>query len=196
MGWIPRLRGSASPLQTDAFCRLTTTILHGKMRTDNESMLMPILKTLLFTVLVPGTVAVWIPYRLAAPAPPVVVSIRTLLSACLIAIGVALYLATAFRFAVVGLGTPAPIAPTKSLVVSGLHRYVRNPMYIGVLSLVAGEAVLFHSWQVVEYAVCLAGAFHLFVIFYEEPALQRQFGDSYLEYCARTRRWLPRLRPD
>jgi len=159
-------------------------------------MLAPILKTLLFTVLVPGTVAVWIPYRLAEPTPPVVVSLRTMLSACLIAIGVAIYFATAFRFAVVGLGTPAPIAPTKSLVVSDLHRYVRNPMYIGVLALVAGEAVLFHSWRVAEYVVFLACAFHLFVLVYEEPTLRRQFGDSYAEYCACTRRWLPRFPPD
>ncbi len=165
------------------------------MQGDNERMVAALLKTLLFTVLVPGTVAVLIPYRLAAPVPPVTFSLRTLFAALLILLGAAGYAATALRFALVGLGTPAPIAPTKSVVVGGLHRYVRNPMYISVLLLVAGEAALFHSWRVVRYAALLACAFHLFILLYEEPTLRRQFGDSYTQYCARTRRWLPRIPP-
>jgi protein-S-isoprenylcysteine O-methyltransferase Ste14 len=168
-------------------------ILHGKMLLDNEPLLGPILKTLLFTLLVPGTVIVYVPYTLAVPVPALAFSRQTILAAVVILLGAAGYFATAFRFAVVGRGTPAPIAPTKTLVASGLHRYVRNPMYIAVLLVVAGEAVLYHSWAVARYAAFLFLAFHLFVLLYEEPTLRRQFGNSYVEYCARTRRWLPRL---
>jgi protein-S-isoprenylcysteine O-methyltransferase Ste14 len=156
-------------------------------------MLGAILKTILFTLIIVGTVIVYVPYRIAAPASPRVWSPQTVVAVFFILLGTAGYCATAFRFAIVGLGTPAPIAPTKTLVATGLHRYVRNPMYISVLLVVAGESLWYDSWPVARYALFLWLAFHLFVLVYEEPTLRRQFGDSYIAYCARTRRWLPHL---
>ncbi len=93
-----------------------------------------------------------------------------------------------------GLGTPAPIAPTKFLVVSGLHRYVRNPMYIGVWLVILGEAtcfILFYWWRGRPF-FCVP--VHAFVIFCEEPTLRRQFGESYEEYRHSVPRWIPRFR--
>jgi protein-S-isoprenylcysteine O-methyltransferase Ste14 len=154
----------------------------------------PILNTLLFTVLVPGTVAGWFPYRLHRDSPATSnLALRTV-AILLIVIGTAIYLHTAFwGFALRGCGTPAPIAPTKKLVVEGLHRYVRNPMYIGVATIVLGQAVLFQSWHVLEYLAIVLVIVQFFVLFYEEPTLARQFGQEYEEYKKRVPRWIPRF---
>lgn len=154
----------------------------------------PVLSTLLFTILVPATVAGWIPQTLRGNAPPTPNPALRLLSYALIGVGIVIYLHTAFwGFALRGRGTPAPIAPPKRLVVEGLHRCVRNPMYIGVLLIVIGQALLFHSMALVRYAAVIWLAAHLFVLFYEEPALQRKFGDEYREYRQRVPRWIPRF---
>src|SRR6476469_6433510 len=87
----------------------------------------------------------------------------------LIAAGLAVVLEAFARFAWVGLGTPAPVAPTRTLVVSGFYRYVRNPMYVAVAALIFGQAVLFGSWGVAIYGVVIAAAFATFVRLYEEP---------------------------
>jgi protein-S-isoprenylcysteine O-methyltransferase Ste14 len=156
--------------------------------------LWPLLKTLLFTILVPGTVAVGIPYLLLggfpAPAPPGPLAWLGLL--CLIG-GTSIYFLCAWEFAVRGLGTPAPIAPTKFLVVSGLHRYVRNPMYLGVALVILGEAALFRAPHIAAYAAVMLSIAHLFVVFYEEPTLHRQFGDLYEQYRRTVPRWIPRF---
>jgi protein-S-isoprenylcysteine O-methyltransferase Ste14 len=154
----------------------------------------PILQTLLFTVCVPGTVAGLVPWLLrggaAAPAAP---AGPFWLGAALLVLGAAVYLHTAFwGFALRGRGTPAPVAPTERLVVTGLHAHVRNPMYLGVLLMVAGQASMFWSRTLLVYAAALALAFHLFVLFYEEPTLHRQFGGAYEEYLRRVPRWIPR----
>jgi protein-S-isoprenylcysteine O-methyltransferase Ste14 len=142
----------------------------------------PILNTLLFTVIVPTTVAGWLPYRLHGDSPATSnLALRTI-AILLIATGTAIYLHTAFwGFALRGRGTPAPIAPTKKLVVEGLHRYVRNPMYIGVATIVLGQAVLFQSWHVLEYLAIVLVIVQFFVLLYEEPTLARQFGQEYEE---------------
>ncbi|TMB54178.1 MAG: isoprenylcysteine carboxylmethyltransferase family protein, partial [Deltaproteobacteria bacterium] len=93
-----------------------------------------------------------------------------------------------------GHGTPAPIAPPERLVVSGGFRYVRNPGYIAVVSMVVGQGLFLGSKAVLVYAACLALGFHLFVVLYEEPALRGQFGEQYAAYCRRVARWLPRVR--
>jgi protein-S-isoprenylcysteine O-methyltransferase Ste14 len=111
-----------------------------------------------------------------------------------IVLGACIYFRCAWEFAVRGLGTPAPIAPTKYLVVSGLHRYVRNPMYLGVALVIVGEAGLFRTVHLAEYAVVMLLTAHLFVIFYEEPALRRQFGESYEQYRRAVPRWIPRFK--
>ena len=110
----------------------------------------------------------------------------------LIAVGVVIYLHTAFwGFALRGRGTPAPIAPTKKLVIDGLHRYVRNPMYIGAALIVLGQSILFCCWHIAEYLVFFAVVVHLSVLFYEEPTLQKRFGDEYDQYRRRVPRWIP-----
>ena len=96
------------------------------------------------------------------------------------------------RFALEGRGTPAPIAPTESLVVSGQYRWVRNPMYVAVTSMIVGQALLFGAPGLVWYALVVAAAFHAFVLGYEEPTLARRYGESYERYRRSVNRWLPR----
>ena len=99
------------------------------------------------------------------------------------------------RFALQGLGTPAPVAPPQHLVVTGLYRYVRNPMYVSVLAIICGQAILFGDWRLIACAAVFWLACHLFVVAYEEPTLQRTFGAQYDAYRANVARWIPRLRP-
>ncbi len=99
------------------------------------------------------------------------------------------------RFALQGLGTPAPIAPTKNLVVTGLYRYVRNPMYVAVVAVILGQAVLFGDWRLILYGALFWLACHLFVVAYEEPTLERTFGAEYEAFRANVPRWIPRLTP-
>jgi protein-S-isoprenylcysteine O-methyltransferase Ste14 len=80
-------------------------------------------------------------------------------------------------------------------VISGLYRYVRNPMYVGVVSIILGEALVLGSGGVLIYAAVVALGFHLFVVLYEEPTLRRTYGAQYDGYCTLVRRWLPRLTP-
>ncbi len=152
----------------------------------------PILQTILFTILVPGTATVLIPSLLVGglprPGGPIM-----WLGVVIFLVGAAIYFRCAWEFAVRGLGTPAPIAPTKFLVTTALHRYVRNPMYIGVFMVLLGEAVTFRSAVLLGYAAFFCVPVQLFVVFYEEPTLRRQFGESYEEYRRSVPRWLPRL---
>jgi protein-S-isoprenylcysteine O-methyltransferase Ste14 len=99
------------------------------------------------------------------------------------------------RFAVQGLGTPAPIAPTQRLVVTGLYRYVRNPIYVAVVSIIVGQALLFADLRLLAYGAAFWLACHVFVVAYEEPTLASTFGTDYETYRANVPRWIPRLRP-
>ena len=112
----------------------------------------------------------------------------------LIAGGLVVVLESFARFAWEGFGTPAPVAPTRTLVVSGFYRVVRNPMYVAVLALIFGQAILFASWGVAIYGLVMAAAFHTFVRLYEEPTLREAYGEEYAAYCAVTPRWIPRFR--
>jgi protein-S-isoprenylcysteine O-methyltransferase Ste14 len=152
-----------------------------------------VLKTSVFTVLVPGTVAGYVPWRLSQNAPPVT-GVESWAAIALIVTGIAIYLYTDFwGFALIGGGTPAPIAPTKILVVKGLHRFVRNPMYLGVALVIGGHAWLFHSPHIAIYLACMLLTAHLFVLFYEEPTLRKQFGEEYDRYRETVPRWIPKL---
>jgi protein-S-isoprenylcysteine O-methyltransferase Ste14 len=155
----------------------------------------PILNTILFTIFVPGTVAVLVPRWLEGGFPSSPSGPLTWFGALIVVVGASIYFRCAWEFAVRGLGTPAPIAPTKFLVVTALHRYVRNPMYIGVALVVVGESLFFRRPHLAVYAASMLLVAHLFVIFYEEPTLHRQFGESYDEYRRSVPRWIPRLRP-
>lgn len=167
----------------------------GKTETGYRASL---LKTLVFTIFVPGTVTVLVPYWLMGHWSLAVSScIRPKISSYLAVVGIALGAAVslwcAWDFAVKGRGTPAPIDPPKELLVNGLYRYVRNPMYLGIILILLGEAFLFCSLALFFYGALAFSIFHLFVVRYEEPALARKFGESYRGYCLETPRWLPRL---
>jgi protein-S-isoprenylcysteine O-methyltransferase Ste14 len=99
------------------------------------------------------------------------------------------------RFALQGGGTPAPIAPTRTLVVTGLYRYLRNPMYAAVIAVILGQAVLFSDGRLIGYGALFWLVCHLFVVAYEEPTLALTFGSEYTSYRAHVPRWIPRLVP-
>jgi len=151
-----------------------------------------------FLLVAPGTLAVYIPWTLCrwrfAPALLGFLPFR-MIGVFMIAVGLAILLDCFARFAVQGLGTPAPIAPPQHLVISGLYRHVRNPMYVAVLLLVFGQGLLFGNVYLLEYGAIVWLGFFAFVIFYEEPTLRRKFGAEYEEYCSRVPRWLPRVKP-
>ena len=152
----------------------------------------------LFLIAAPGTVAGYLPWALSrwrfagdfggSPLLPAA-------GAGLVLAGAAVLVECFFRFAWRGLGTPAPIAPTRRLVVTGLYRHVRNPMYVAVFALIAGQALLFGSLPLLVYAAAVWVAFHLFVLLYEEPTLRRQFPADYEAFVGAVPRWTPRLRP-
>jgi protein-S-isoprenylcysteine O-methyltransferase Ste14 len=154
------------------------------------------LKTLLFTALAPGTVTVLVPYLLLSwdiqifsfeLGPIRYVGLPPIL------LGAVAYLWCAWDFTFTGRGTPAPIDPPKRLVVKGLYRYVRNPMYVGITLILLGEALLFESAVLFLYAGFLLVCAHLFIVYYEEPTLRRLFGASYESYRNSVARWTPRL---
>ena len=154
---------------------------------------MLLFKNVAFTILVPGTFAVFIPYRMLISSHQLELSrIGILRDLGLVPVffGGAIYLSCIWRFAHLGRGTPAPIDPPKTLVVSGAYRLTRNPMYVAVLSVIFGEAVLFASGSLFAYGLLILGMFYLFVVTYEEPTLRRQFGSSFDTYCGKVPRWL------
>ncbi|HYX77279.1 MAG TPA: isoprenylcysteine carboxylmethyltransferase family protein, partial [Gaiellaceae bacterium] len=106
--------------------------------------------------------------------------------------GVAVVVESFARFAIDGIGTPAPVAPTQRLVVRGLYRYVRNPMYLAVAAVILGQAAVLGRWVLVAYALVFGVAVWSFVHWYEEPTLQRQFGREYDDYRAEVPGWWPR----
>ena len=154
--------------------------------------------TALFLIAAPGTVAGLVPWwisRWRAQAPFFGMRALAILGVLLLSAGVLVLLDSFARFAWKGLGTPAPVYPTRYLVVSGLYRYVRNPMYMAVIWVIAGEALLLGSGSLAAYGALVWLCFHLFVVTYEEPTLKKTFGAEYKEFCRRVPRWAPRLRP-
>jgi protein-S-isoprenylcysteine O-methyltransferase Ste14 len=154
---------------------------------------MLLLRNLLFTLIVPGTVSVYVPLLLtrdgvAGPGLAIFVALA------LFAVGGAIYTWCVWDFAAFGRGTPAPIDAPQRLVVRGLYRYTRNPMYVGVLTVLLGWAFLFQDTTVLVYAICVGIFFHLFVVLYEERHLARRYGAEYHDYCRSVGRWLPRFR--
>ncbi len=152
----------------------------------------------LFLVIAPGTVAGLIPWLISGWRFDQDFSGSGLVRAVgvlLIAAGIAGLIESFARFAWQGRGTPAPLAPTTKLIVSGFYRYVRNPMYVSVIAIIVGEALLFGQARLLVYAAVGWLFFHLFVVAYEEPAMRRQFPADYEAYSRSVRRWLPRLRP-
>lgn len=156
------------------------------------------LGTFLFFWIAPATVAGWLPWyftRWRKAAPLFDGEASRWLGALLVLAAAAVVIECFARFAWKGIGTPAPVAPTRQLVVSGLYRHVRNPMYVGVVTAILGQALWFGSTTLLIYGSFLFAGFFLFVLIYEEPALIRQFGAEYEAYCRAVPRWLPRIRP-
>jgi protein-S-isoprenylcysteine O-methyltransferase Ste14 len=151
-----------------------------------------LIKNLLFTIFVPGTVAIYLPLALTADQR-VSWGMMTVVSLLLFLAGATVYTWCVWDFASFGRGTPLPLDAPQKLVIRGLYRYSRNPMYVGVLGVLLGWAAWFRSWSLLGYALLVATCFQLFVVLYEEPHLQRVFGRSYTEYCTRVGRWLPRV---
>ena len=154
--------------------------------------------TIVFFFLAPGIVAGVVPWgisgwRLHAPFPGY--GLLQILGAILIAGGLAALIHSFARFALEGRGTPAPVAPTAQLVGGGLYRYVRNPMYVAVLAIIGGQALLFGNIGVAVYGMVVFTAVHAFVLAYEEPTLRETYGADYDAYRANVPRWIPRMSP-
>lgn len=156
---------------------------------------MIILKTLTFLIVFPGIVLFYVPYEIVTSSSIATFRLGILCYAAVITwfLGVSISLWCVWDFVSKGRGTPAPIDPPKELVVAGLYKIVRNPMYVGILLILLGHIFWFQSILLVLYAVCLFIAFHLFVVFYEEPTLREKFGDSYDRFSQRVPRWIPRF---
>jgi len=152
------------------------------------------LRNLFWTVLFPGTIAGYIPWRWfgMAQVHPDFTNPLDIIGLFLIVAGAGLLAACIWEFASRGRGTLSPVDPPKELVVQGLYRYVRNPMYLSVSTMLLGEALLARSIALLGYWAIFFAAANLFVIVYEEPILRRQFGDSYERYTKQVGRWLPR----
>jgi protein-S-isoprenylcysteine O-methyltransferase Ste14 len=152
------------------------------------------LRTALFTLLVPGTVLVVVPVGLLATGlgPSLHLGPARWVGIVPIAMGAGAISVCFVEFIRRGRGTPAPYDPPRELVVAGLYRYVRNPQYVGVLLVTAGEAVLTGAGILLVYAAVLAIGYHVFVRYYEEPTLRRVFGEAYGRYCEAVPRWWPK----
>jgi protein-S-isoprenylcysteine O-methyltransferase Ste14 len=164
---------------------------------ENSARITLLAKLFVFTVLVPGTVTVWLPHFFLFREihhRPIAWSGTAVAGLIAIAIGAAGYFWCAFDFAFVGKGTPAPIDMPKVLVMRGLYKFTRNPMYSSVLLVLAGESLLFWSARLVEYAALVAIGFHFFVLLQEEPTLRRKMGAAYERYSSDVPRWIPRMR--
>lgn len=165
---------------------------------DRTRRMLAVLGTAAFLVLAPGTVAGYIPWRISGWRlhPPFLgFAPFRVIGVALIGVGVVVVVESFGRFAVEGIGTPAPVFPTQRLVVRGFYRYVRNPMYVAVVSIILGQALLLGDPHLITYAVLPWLAAHVFVLTYEEPTLRRSFGAEYETYCAHVGRWIPRFTP-
>lgn len=157
----------------------------------------PFVRTLIFTLLVPVTVVVWLPLlldRTGWPGRAWDLGPFRYLGWIPLVLGASGYLACAWDFSFRGRGTPAPIDPPRFLVRGRLYRFVRNPMYVCVGLVLTGESLLFGSAAPLFLVTTLWPLFHLFVVLYEEPTLRRKFGAEYEQYLREVPRWIPRLR--
>jgi protein-S-isoprenylcysteine O-methyltransferase Ste14 len=149
----------------------------------------------LFLLIAPGIVAGLIPWSITHwqmyPTPAALRVVGIALIAC----GVAFLLHAFTRFVLEGIGTPAPVAPTERLVVGGVYRYVRNPMYLAVGAVITGQALLFGRPGLLLYAAAFGAVVFCFVRLYEEPTLRGRFGPDYDAYRRAVPGWLPRLTP-
>jgi len=166
---------------------------------DRTRRALAILGSVIFLLIAPMTVAGLIPFWITRWRIDQSLlrgaALQRIVGVLLILVGVPVLLDSFARFAIQGLGTPAPVFPTRHLVVEGLYRYVRNPMYVALLLIVTGQALLFRSLHLLEYGAIVWLCTHVFVIGYEEPSLEAKFGEEYKTFCGHVPRWIPRFRP-
>jgi protein-S-isoprenylcysteine O-methyltransferase Ste14 len=158
--------------------------------------IMPVLGSIVFLFAAPGLLGVFIPWYTTGwhmDEPLLGFEPLRWLGGALILVGAAVLLDSFARFVLQGRGTPA--YPTARLVVSGAYRYMRNPMYLAVAALIAGQGLLIGCLPLLTYALAFGVVTHLFVLVYEEPTLRSTYGAQYEAYAADVRRWLPRLTP-
>ena len=153
-----------------------------------------ILRNLFFTILQPGLVAGLIPYWILGTQVTKVLEatfgIQQYFGLILFIVGFLIMIDCILRFAIEGRGTLLPADPTKKLVIRGLYQYSRNPMYVGVVSMLVGEAIFFEGGRFWFYVAGIALVFNLFILLVEEPRLKRDFGTEYELYCRKVKRWL------
>jgi len=155
------------------------------------------LRSLLWTFLLPGTVAGWVPWVYFGVRRVRIDTARPLhwLGLAVLLVGLAILFACIYEFAKSGKGTLSPADPPKHLVVQGLYRYARNPMYIGVVTTLIGESILVGTSAIATYAASVFIGFSIWVKIYEEPWLERTFGEEFTRYKSAVPMWIPRLRP-
>jgi protein-S-isoprenylcysteine O-methyltransferase Ste14 len=158
-----------------------------------------LLGSVLFFGLAPGAVDALVPWWITGwqAGPPFPGGLALRVAGLLLVIGGTIVLVESFlRFALSGLGTPAPVFPTRHLVVNGYYRYVRNPMYVANVAIILGQGLWFASISLLVYCALVWLSFHAFVMLYEEPKLRTTYGAEYDAFCRRVPRWIPRFRRD
>ena len=151
-------------------------------------------KSLLYLIIEAGLFALYIPLTLLRAGPRIHTGVISFLAIPLWLIGSLVVLSCFWNFTFKGRGTPIPSDPPKELVITGPYRYVRNPIYVGVLLIFLGHFLWFGYWAMLIYTVSAFIGVHLFVLLYEEPTLKRKFGAAYEDYLKRVPRWMPRLK--
>jgi protein-S-isoprenylcysteine O-methyltransferase Ste14 len=153
-----------------------------------------LVRTVTYAALFIGLVLIYLPARLlswSGIVRPAAIGVPQVTGMVIGAVGAAVALWCVFTFASIGKGTPAPFDPPRRLVIQGAYRFVRNPMYIGAGLALASAALFYESLLLLAYAGLFFLVTHLFVLWYEEPTLQRTFGQEYEAYCRQVRRWWP-----
>lgn len=155
---------------------------------------MTVYKSLLYLIFEAGLFALYVPLALLRTGPRVEIGLLSFLSIPFWLIGSLVVLWCFWDFAFKGRGTPVPMDPPKELVIAGLYRYVRNPIYMGVLLIFLGHFLWFGYWALLVYALVAFIGVHLFVVGYEEPTLKKKFGQPYERYMQNVPRWIPKLK--
>jgi protein-S-isoprenylcysteine O-methyltransferase Ste14 len=169
-----------------------------EMKSKIAETLIALLGTLLFLFLIIPFFLIWIPYKILSSPNHIYlfdIGVFRYFGLVPIVLGVVIYFWCSNSFVFFGKGTPIPFTPTKKLVVTGLYRFVRNPMYIGGLLVILGEALFFQSKDLIIYTLVFFGAFNFLIFFFEEPYLADKFRETYERYRKSLRRWIPRLTP-
>ena len=156
---------------------------------------MLLFKNLAYTIIVPSTFAIYIPWLMSSEDVASTGILRFISSALFLLGGIA-YSWSVWSFASIGQGTPAPFDAPTHLVIRGLYNYTRNPMYGSIMTLLLGWMTLFPSLGLLFYGLSIGACFHLFVVLYEEPHLKKIFGDSYDKYLNQVGRWIPIISKD